>query len=43
MKSISQTFTNDEFTKLKEKKGDKSWRKFILDLANIKEDSNGGN
>ncbi len=34
MKAINETFEDKEFEFLKEKKGDKTWRQFILELAN---------
>ena len=33
MKTINETFTDEEFERLKKAKGDKSWHDFILGLA----------
>lgn len=35
MKHISEKFTEDEFDKLNEAKGDKSWREWMLDSAGV--------
>jgi len=35
MKSINEQFSEDEFERLQEAKGDKSWRQFILDAAGV--------
>lgn len=32
MKKISETFTEEEFTRLKKAKGKQSWHDFILEL-----------
>lgn len=34
MKTINETFEDSEYELLIEKKGKKTWRQFILDLAN---------
>jgi hypothetical protein len=34
MKTINETFTEEEFQKLKTVKGNKSWHEFILKVAN---------
>jgi predicted CopG family antitoxin len=39
MKTIHQTFTDEEFKKLHSAKGQKSWHDFILKLAKIKSNS----
>jgi len=36
MRTVNETFEDKEFEQLKKKKGDRSWRDFILDL--IKEE-----
>jgi predicted CopG family antitoxin len=33
MKTLHQTFTDEEFEKLQAKKGTKSWHDFIMELA----------
>jgi hypothetical protein len=33
MKTINETFTEEEFQKLQSAKGQKSWREFILSIA----------
>lgn len=33
MKTINETFTDDEYEALKERKGSKSWHDFILSLC----------
>lgn len=33
MRQLNQTFEDVEFEFLEEKKGDKTWRQFILDLV----------
>ena len=35
MKSITVVFEDEEHKKLKEKKGEKSWHDFILELINF--------
>lgn len=43
MKTINETFEDNEFKELIKKKGDKSWRAFILDMArkeDVNDDSN---
>jgi len=37
MRHINEVFHNSEFDQLKELKGPRSWRKFILELAEVKE------
>jgi hypothetical protein len=39
MKRILQTFTNQEFKKLKTVKGKKTWHDFILELADNRTNS----
>lgn len=34
MRTINETFTEDEFEKLQLKKGKKSWHDFIMELVN---------
>jgi len=36
MKTLNETFTDEEWNTLKEIKGEKSWHDFILLLVNIK-------
>jgi predicted CopG family antitoxin len=33
MKNVNEVFTDDEFKKLKLKKGEQSWHDFIMQLA----------
>jgi len=33
MKRVSETFTDEEFARLKKAKGEKSWHDFIMELA----------
>ncbi len=33
MKTVNETFTDEEFERLKNSKGDKSWHDFIMELA----------
>jgi hypothetical protein len=35
MKTINETFTEDEFEALQQAKGDKSWHDFIMLLAKV--------
>ena len=35
-KQLNETFDEEEFEELKAKKAKKTWREFILDLANVK-------
>lgn len=37
MKSINEQFSEKEFEKLKKAKGDKTWRQFILDSAEVED------
>lgn len=37
MKMITVYFEDEDMDKLKQKKGDKTWRDFILELAGVKE------
>jgi len=37
MKQLNETFEDKEMVVLKQAKGDKTWRKFILGLINYKE------
>ena len=36
MKTINETFEDWEYDQLIERKADKSWRQFILDMAKVK-------
>jgi predicted CopG family antitoxin len=36
MKTLNVTLETEEYNALIEKKGKKTWREFILDLANVK-------
>jgi predicted CopG family antitoxin len=36
MKTINETFTDEEYLKLKENKGKKSWHDFIMQLVEEK-------
>jgi len=38
MKHISEKFTEDEFKQIEKSKGDRSWRKFILDAAGVEQE-----
>lgn len=38
MKSINETFTDDEFERLKEEKGDQKWRTAILEAFGVAAD-----
>ena len=40
MKTINETFEDNEFKRLLKKKGNRSWREFILTL--LKEDASNG-
>ncbi len=42
MKTINETFEDNEFEELSKKKGNKSWRQFILDLAKVKKGEKDG-
>ena len=35
IKKISESFTEEEFERLKKVKGDKSWHDFIMELAKV--------
>jgi len=39
MKTINETFTDEEFQKLQTVKGEKSWHDFLMRLANTKNPS----
>jgi hypothetical protein len=39
VRTINETFSNEEFEQLKEKKGKKTWREYILELAGIPDTS----
>jgi predicted CopG family antitoxin len=36
MKTINETFTDEEFQKLQTAKGEKSWHDFVMKLANTR-------
>jgi len=36
MKTINETFEDAEYEALIKRKGEKSWRQFILDIAKVK-------
>ena len=36
MKTINETFEDEEYEALIERKADRSWRQFILDMAKVK-------
>lgn len=38
MKTLNQTFTDDEYEKLLEEKGKKNWHQFILELVEDSEE-----
>lgn len=40
MKTINESFTPDEFKKLVEKKGERSWREAILEEFEVNETEN---
>jgi len=39
MKTINETFTDEEFRKLQTAKGEKNWHDFVMRLANIRNPS----
>jgi len=41
MKTVNETFLDAEHEALLNMKGKKTWRKFILELAGLKEEKNG--
>ena len=42
MRTLNETFEDKEFSFLKDKKGEKSWRDFILELVKYKKKIAGG-
>ena len=35
MKNLNETFTDEEFSDMQTKKGDKTWRDFLLELTGV--------
>ncbi len=40
MKTINETFTDEEYKELKKRKNKKTWREFILELVKDKKEEN---